>query len=173
MKLSTDILAAFNEQITLEFSASAVYRQLAIEVDVQDLPGMASWLRHQADEEIVHANKFIDHVIDRDSHPQIGTVKAPAVGKNPNPLAVFEAALKHEQLVSEAIRTLYRTCDAAGDLDAKPLLDWFINEQIEEESTVGEIVGRLKLIGADGPGLLRLDAELATRPAKGTEDGAN
>lgn len=173
MKLSTQILKAFNDQITLEFSASAVYRQLAIEVDVQDLPGMASWLRHQADEEIVHANKFIDHVIDRGSHPQIGTVEAPTVGKNPSPLEVFQAAQKHEELVSEAIRTLYRTCAQADDLDAKPLLDWFINEQIEEESTVGEIVGRLKLIGADGPGLLRLDAELGTRPAGTTEDAGH
>ena len=71
MKLSEALESAFNQQITLEFQASLVYRQLAIELELMDLPGMAAWLRHQADEEIVHANKFIDHLADRDNHPRI------------------------------------------------------------------------------------------------------
>ena len=79
MKLSTKLEKAFNAQITLEFQASLVYRQLAIELELMDLPGMAAWLRHQADEEIVHANKFIDHVADRDNHPVIGATTAPKV----------------------------------------------------------------------------------------------
>ena len=160
----------FNDQITLELEASTVYRQLAIEVDAQDLPGMAAWLRHQADEEIVHANKFIDHMLDRDNHPRIGTIAAPRMAASMTPLDVFTAALEHEQKVSEAIRNLYREGDAAGDLDSRPLLSWFIEEQIEEESTVSEIVGRIKLIDDDGPGLLRLDQELGQRPAENTEN---
>ncbi|MGJ6980750.1 ferritin [Aestuariimicrobium soli] len=172
MKLSADLQKAFDAQITLEFEASTVYRQLAIEMDVQDLPGMAAWLRHQADEEIVHANKFIDHVVDRGSHPTIGAVSAPKVEASATPVDVFTAAYEHEQRVSEAIRELYRTCDKAGDLDSRPLLHWFLEEQIEEESTVSEIVGRIELIGDDGPGLLRLDAELGARPARSTEAGA-
>ena len=79
MNLSADLEKAFNDQITLEFEASIVYRQLAIELDAMDLPGMAAWLRHQADEEIVHANKFIDHLLDRDNHPKIGSQEAPSV----------------------------------------------------------------------------------------------
>lgn len=172
MKLSADLQKAFDTQITLEFEASAVYGQLAIEMDVQDLPGMAAWLRHQADEEIVHANKFIDHVVDRDSHLKIGDVAAPKVKAKPSPLEVFPEALKHEQMASEAIRELYRTCDAAGDLDSRPLLHWFLEEKIEEESTVSEIVGRIEMIGDDGPGLLRLDSELGARPARTTEPSA-
>lgn len=170
MKLTADLQTAFNDQITLEIQASTTYRQLAIELDVQDLPGMAAWLRHQADEEIVHANKFIDHVVDRDGHPKIGAVAAPKLKANPSVQDVFEAALGHEQKVSEAIRELYRTCDKAGDLDARPLLNWFLEEQIEEEATVSEILGRLKLIGDDGPGLLRLDGELGQRPTSSTEN---
>src|SRR3546814_12906019 len=76
MKLNEKLEAAFNDQITLEFEASLVYRQLAIELELKDLPGMAAWLRHQADEEIVHANKFIDHVADRDNHPLIGALRS-------------------------------------------------------------------------------------------------
>lgn len=173
MKISETLLAKFNDQITLEFASSMAYRQLAIEMDVQDLPGMALWLRHQADEEVVHANKFIDHVVDRGNHPTIGTISAPEVTPGASPAEVFAVALKHEQIVSESIRDLYRASDAEGDIDSRPLLNWFVDEQIEEESTVGEILAQIKLVGDDGPGLLRLDAELGQRPAGSTENPAN
>jgi len=172
MEINAELARMFDEQITLELEASTVYRQLAIEVDVLDLPGMASWLRHQADEEVVHANKFIDHVVDRNNHPRIGAQNAPTMKESMSALDVFEAALAHEQKVSTAIRDLYRACESEGDLDSRPLLNWFLDEQIEEEATVSQIVGRIKMIGDDGPGLLRLDEELGQRPAGTTEDKA-
>lgn len=168
MKLTPTLEDAFNAQITLEFHASLVYRQLAIALELQDLPGMAGWLRHQADEEIVHANKFIDHVADRDNHPRIGALAAPTVTSG-TVLEVFQAAYAHEQKVSESIRQLYRLAEAEGDLDSRPLLNWFLEEQIEEEATVSEIVGRVELINEDGPGLLRLDEELGSRQVSTTE----
>lgn len=168
MKLTPELEQAFNAQITLEFAASMTYRQLAIEMEMRDLPGMAAWLRHQADEEIMHANKFIDHVADRDNHPQIGAIPAPSVSVN-SVLDCFEAALAHEQKVSASIRGLVKQASVADDFDSRPLLDWFLGEQVEEEATVREIVGRIKLIDNDGPGLLRLDDELGQRPAGSTE----
>ena len=168
MKLSATLEEAFNAQITLEFQASLVYRQLAIELELMDLPGMATWLRHQADEEIVHANKFIDHVADRDNHPIIGATTAPAV-RVTSVLDAFAAALAHEEKVSESIRNLYRISEREGDLDSRPLLNWFLEEQVEEEATVKEIVGRVRMINEDGPGLLRLDEELGSRPLATTE----
>ncbi len=164
MKLSDTLENAFNAQITLEFQASLVYRQLAIELDLMDLSGISRWFRHQADEELVHAHKFIDHVADRDNHPRIGATSAPSptVG---SVLDAFEAALAHEEKVSESIRGLYRLAEAEGDLDSRPLLNWFLEEQVEEEATVKEIVGRVRMINDDGPGLLRLDEELGARPA--------
>ncbi|MFC7376653.1 ferritin [Brachybacterium sp. GCM10030268] len=171
MKLSDDLEKKFQEQITLEFAASITYRQLAIEADEQDLSGIAAWLRHQADEEIVHANKFIQHVSDRDNHAAIGTIHAPEVRPGLSVLEIFEAALAHEQKVSASIRELYRSADKEGDYDSRPLLNWFVDEQIEEEATVSEIIGRVKLIGDDGSGLLRLDRELGERPAQSTEAG--
>ncbi|PKH38280.1 ferritin [Nocardioides alpinus] len=168
MKLSDTLENAFNAQITLELQASLVYRQLAIELELMDLPGMAAWLRHQADEEIVHANKFIDHVADRDNHPRIGATIAPGAPVD-SVLDAFQAALAHEQKVSASIRDLYRLAESEGDLDSRPLLNWFLDEQIEEEATVKEIVGRVKMIDDDGPGLLRLDEELGARPVATTE----
>jgi ferritin len=171
MKLTSVLETAFNTQITLEFRSSMVYRQLAIEMDIRDLPGMATWLRHQADEEIVHANKFIDHLSDRDNHPVIGAIEAPNVQIG-SVLECFEAAFAHEQRVSEGIRNLYRAAESEGDLDSRPLLNWFLSEQIEEEATVSNIVSNIKLIKEDGPGLLRLDEELGLRPVSTTEASA-
>jgi len=168
MKLSDTLENAFNAQITLELQASLVYRQLAIELELMDLPGMAAWLRHQADEEIVHANKFIDHVADRDNHPRIGATSAPGTQVG-SVLEAFQAALAHEEKVSASIRDLYRLAEAEGDLDSRPLLNWFLDEQVEEEATVKEVVGRVKMINDDGPGLLRLDEELGARPVTTTE----
>lgn len=163
MKLSNDLEKKFQDQITLEYTASVTYRQLAIEAEEQDLTGIASWLRHQAEEELEHADKFIQHVIDRGNHATIGTIPAPRVAPGLTVLEIFEAALAHEQKVSESIRELYRSADKEGDYDSRPLLNWFLDEQVEEESTVSEIIGRLRLVGEDGPGILRIDAELGDR----------
>lgn len=168
MEMPEELVQAFNDQITREFAADITYRQLAIEAADLNLSGMASWLRAQADEEIVHANKFTDHVLDRGGRPQIGTIDAPTLDGEVTALAIFKAALEHEKYVSEAIRELSRTCEKAGDIDSRPLLQWFISEQIEEEATVSEIIGRIEIIKDDGPGLLRLDSELGARvPATG------
>lgn len=169
MELTKDLEEKFSQQITLELRASTVYRQLAIEADELDLPGMAAWLRHQADEEIVHANKFIDHVVDRENKATIGTIEAPERLKEPTALAIFQAALDHERKVSQAIRGLYRATEQAGDYDSRPLLNWFVDEQIEEEATVSEIIAHIELVKDDGSGLLRLDSQLGTRPAESTE----
>ncbi len=168
MNLTETLEAAFNQQITLEFQASLVYRQLAIEMDIRDLPGIATWLRAQADEEIMHANMFVDHVSARGGHPAIGAMTAPEVEVE-TVVDVFESSYAHEQRVSEAIRSLYRVAEGEGDLDSRHLLNWFLNEQVEEEATVSEILGRLRYIANDGPGLLRLDEELGARTAAGTE----
>lgn len=165
MKMNETLEQAFNDQVTLEMQASIVYQQLAIELDYMDLPGMAVWLRTQAEEEIVHAHKFIDHMLDRDNHPSIGAISAPDVTVA-NVHDAFTAAYRHEQKVSEAIRGLYRVAEQEGDLDSRPLLDWFLTEQIEEESTVSTILSHLDIIKDDGPGLLRLDNELGQRPTQ-------
>lgn len=169
MKLTGALEKAFNDQVTLELEASMVYRQLAIEMDIHNLPGIAGWFRAQSQEEIVHAEKFIAHMTDRDASPAIGAIKAPGV-KVDTVREAFEASLAHEVKVSESIRSLYRLAQQEGDIDAMPLLNWFVEEQLEEEATVGGIIGRVRLISEDGNGLLRLDAELGSR--QGADDAA-
>lgn len=154
---------AMTQQVTEEYAAAYMYRYLANEMDVLSFPGLCAWLTAQAQEETEHAQKFAKHLIDRGEHvqPRTITIDAPAIN---GPLDAFRAALAHEQKVSEQIRTIARLADEVGDLESRGLLNWFLTEQIEEEATVGEIVDQLELVGADGSGLLRIDATLADRP---------
>ncbi|MDO5700601.1 MAG: ferritin [Bowdeniella nasicola] len=162
MEIPEKLVAAYNDQITLELTAETVYRQLGIELDALDLPGMASWMRIQAEEEITHANKFINHVLDRGGHPTIHTIEIGEV-KVASPVEAFQASLDHERRVSESIRNLYRLARELDDIDSFPLLHTFVAEQVEEEATVSEIIGRIEMIDDDGPGLLELDSELGSR----------
>lgn len=162
MELNGKLADAFNDQITLELQAATAYRQLAIDMDVLSLPGIAGWFRAQAAEELEHAEKFTTHMLDRGAHPRIGAMEAPGLVAE-TVQGAFEAALAHEKKVSEAIRDLYRLSRNEDDVDSVPLLNWFVEEQVEEESTVGGILDRVKMINNDGNGLLSLDAELAAR----------
>lgn len=162
MRLNDTLEKAFNDQLTLEMQASNVYRQLAIELDLLDLSGMSAWMRAQAEEEIQHAEKFIAHLANRDNRAQIGTIEKPDV-KVGTAIDAFRLALEHEKKVSESIRNLYQLAADEGDIDSRPLLDFFLNEQIEEEDTVRTIVGRLEMVADDGSGILRIDRELAMR----------
>ncbi|MDJ1370769.1 ferritin [Gulosibacter molinativorax] len=164
MKIDQKYADAINDQVTLEHQASLVYRQLAADMEAIDLSGIASWFSAQADEELVHAAKFTQYLHDRDYHPVLGTIELSGNTVD-NALDAFKASLAHEEKVSEAIRNLYRIADEVGDIDSRPLLYWFLDEQVEEESTVSEIIGRIELLNGDGSGLLTLDRQLGQRDA--------
>lgn len=162
MRLNDKLENAFNDQVTMELQASNVYRQLAIELDRLDLDGMAKWMRAQAEEEITHAEKFIDHLSSRDNHAKIGQIEAPDLQVE-SALDAFRLALQHEEKVSASIRALWNLASEERDVDSRPLLDFFVDEQIQEEDTVRNIIGRIELIDSDGHGLLRIDEELGQR----------
>lgn len=162
MKMNEELEHAFSKQITLEFESAMLYRQLAIEFELKDLPGIASWMKNHATEELTHADRLIAHLTDRDNHPVIGDIHVPSIKINTLAEA-FEIALEAEEGVSESIRNLFRLGRETNDIDSIPVIDWFVSEQVEEEATVREILGRVKLVGDDGSGILRLDAELGSQ----------
>lgn len=157
--LPQELAQKINEQVTAEIEASMIYLQLSYQMDDMGLTGMSSWFAGHAKEEMEHAERFSDHLLDRDVVPQIGTINVPEM-KVVQPVDAFKLALEHEKKVSEMIRNLARLADEVGDYDSRPLLNWFLDEQIEEEDTVSEIIDRLVIAGEDGSGILRIDAEL-------------
>lgn len=162
MEINEKFQKQLNEQVTAEHQAALVYTQLAYELDRLSFDGMSSWMQAQADEEREHAQKFAQHLLDRDARVDIETVEMPSL-KISTPLDAFEASLEHERKVSALIRELVKTADEVGDIDSRNLLNFFLEEQIEEEATVSGIIDRIKLVGNDGSGLLRIDAELGSR----------
>ena len=162
MKMPDDIAAAFNDQITMELGSFIAYLQTAAHFESENLVGMASWLRRQAEEEKIHAQRFIDYVLDRGNEVEIGAIAAPK-SDFATVEAVFAAALDQERSVTEAIHDLYRLVTDKGDLASYPILQWFIAEQNEEESTVETILERVKLAGDESSAILLLDSELGFR----------
>ena len=162
MSINQKLEEALNNQVIAEHQAALVYTQLAYELDRLSLTGMSAWMFAQADEEREHAQRFADHLIDRDARVNLKTIELPEI-KIESALEAFELSLTHEKKVSAMIRDLVRVAEEVKDIDSRPLLDSFLSEQVEEEATVGEIIDRLKMVGADGSGLLRLDAQLGDR----------
>lgn len=162
MQMSDKLAKAFAEQVTMEFASSIAYLQMAAWFDLNDLHGMAKWMRIQANEERDHGIKFMDFVLDRGNYLEVGAIEPPAASFD-SPASVFGAALEQERSVSKSIRDLYLLATAEEDVESYPLLEWFLTEQVEEEKTVQSILGQLGHAGSDGSALLMLDRELGTR----------
>jgi len=127
-----------------------------------NLKGFARWMRVQAQEEMSHAMKFFDHVVERGGTVGLAEIAAPP-DKWDSPLAAFEDAYKHECKVSSLINNLADLAAGAKDHASGVFLQWFINEQVEEEAAADEIVQKLKMIGEHKGGLFMLDRALGER----------
>lgn len=167
MQIPDKLAISVNDQVTMELASAVAYLQLAVYFESADLPGMAGWMRTQSAEERNHADRFIAHLIDRGGEVHIGTIDAPESNVT-SALDAFETALEQERGVSESIRAIYRLASDLGDIDSLPLLQWFIAEQIEEESSVEEIIVQLRRVGDEGSALLILDQELGKRQSPAT-----
>ncbi len=163
--LSKRLQGALNDQITEELQSAYIYLSMCAYFEAQNLRGMAHWMRLQAQEEIKHAMKIFDFVNDRGGRVQLGALdKPPADFKSP--LDAFQKALAHEQKITSLINKLYDLADDEDDYPTEVMLQWFIEEQVEEEKSASEIVEQLKLIGDSGTGLLILDQKLSRRSSE-------
>ncbi len=153
---------AMNDQLQKELQSAYIYLSMSAACESQSLPGCASWLRNQWQEEIAHAMKFYNFIIDRDGQVKLQQLDAPPSDFG-SPLSVFERALENERAVTASINGLYELVAKEKDFASQALLDWFVTEQVEEEATVGQIVDDLKRVGNSGDGLFLLDKELGGR----------
>lgn len=162
MPLSKKMLAALNDQITMELSASHSYLAMAGWFESENLPGMATWMQIQSAEERGHALKFFGLVVDRGEDVELGPIAAPKSVFG-SPLEVFEQALAQEKRVTSAISSLYTLANSEGEYEVIPLTTWFINEQVEEEAAVDQVVEDMRRAESDPQALLMLDRELGSR----------
>lgn len=164
--LSPAIQDALNAQLQKEVYSSHLYLAMAAYCDAQNLPGFARWLRVQSDEERSHALKIYDFINDRDGRVLLQGVDRPPADFG-SPLQLFEQVLAHEREISASINQLYFLAVQEKDPASHTFLEWFVEEQVEEEKAATRIVETLRLVAADRTGLLLLDRELGERRAAG------
>ena len=151
-----------NDQIQRELESAYIYLSMAAYLDSANLPGMAQWMKMQFQEEQAHALKYYDFVIDRGGRVTLQPIGQPPV-EFQSPLDVFEKSLAHEQKITGHINDLYALAIEERDYASQILLQWFVEEQVEEEKNVGDVVDTLKMIGDNTHALLMLDRELGQR----------
>lgn len=165
--LSPELEEAMNAQIAAELYSSHLYLAMSAFCEAENLPGSAHWFRLQAEEERAHALRFFGHVVDRGGRVTLRAIDAPPGGFG-SPLEAFERALAHEREVTAMIDALYGMAVQQGDYASQVFLQWFVEEQVEEEKQATAIVQALSTLGGDPASTLMLDRELgARRPEAG------
>jgi len=162
MKLSKKMQDALNEQIKEEMASAYIYLSMAAYCEAINLPGFASWMEKQSNEELEHAMKFYAYIHDRGGRVVLQILEQPPV-EFEGPIDVFEKTLAHEQYITGRIHALYALAAEENDYASQNILQWYVNEQVEEEKTAGDVLTTLEMIGDKGQGLIMLDRQLAQR----------
>jgi len=167
--ISEKMVKALNDQINAELYSAYLYLAMSADFKSKNLEGFANWMRVQTKEEMAHAMKFFDFIVERLGKVELEAIKKPQAGW-PSPLAMFEAAYKHEQFITDKINKLVELAQSEKDHAMESFLKWFVDEQVEEEASADKIVQQLKLVKDSAGSLLMIDHQLAKRefnsPAK-------
>ena len=165
--LNKTIEKALNEQVEKEGYSSSLYLAMASWAEVKGMAGVAEWLYAQSDEERMHMLKFIKYINERGGKAIIPALKQP--GKEYSSVKkMFEEVLKHEQFISSSINNIVALCVTEKDFTTQHWIQWFVNEQIEEEANATKILDKLNLVG-DG-NLYLFDRDIMSLRG---EEGAN
>ena len=160
---------ALNKQVNAELFSAYLYLSMSAYFESINLTGCATWMRVQAQEEMTHAMKLYDYIHETNGKVTLTAIDAPQ-SEWSSPLEVFEHVYKHEQKVTGLINDLMNLAVAEKDYATSNFLQWFIAEQVEEESSANAIVHKIKLLGDARGALFMLDRELGARtstpPAK-------
>lgn len=160
--LNPKVEAALNRQIHSELHSSYIYLAMSAYLERSHWVGAAKWMRVQSQEEYGHAMRLFDFVLARQGQVDLKALDGPKLDFS-SIVDVFEAAYAHEKEVSRQIDALYELAGQEKTYAALVQLEWFINEQVEEEKTVREIVAQLNLVKDDPASLLDIDRELGSR----------
>ena len=161
--LNERMVNLMNHQINKELESAYLYLDFANYFNAKGLTGFGHWYKVQAQEEIEHAEKFIDYLHDENARVRLLTIDKIEC-KCSSDLDVLEHGLKHEEYVTKLIHELYAEAEKLYDYRSMRFLDWFINEQAEEEKSAHELIDRYELFARDcDAGLYQLDKELGGR----------
>jgi ferritin len=160
--ISKSVLDAMNAQIMHEMASAYLYLSMSAYFESANLPGFASWMRAQFQEEQSHAMKFYEYILDRGEKVSLMAIPQPQVDFS-SPLEVFQVTYAHEQKVTKLILDIYEKATAENDVASQIFLQWFVNEQVEEEKNASTILDMLNKIGASVGSLYQLDHNVGKR----------
>ena len=160
--ISKKMEKALNEQVNAELFSAYLYLSMEAYFKSLNLNGFANWMRVQTQEEVTHAMKIYDFIDERGGRITLKAIDGPET-KWDSPLAVFNAVYEHEQKVTSLINNLVNLAIEEKDHATNTFLQWFVNEQVEEEASADQVVQQLKLMEKAPGGLFLLDRELAQR----------
>jgi ferritin len=166
--LKKTVETALNKQVNAELWSAYLYLAMEAHFRSVNLNGFANWMRLQAQEELGHAMKIYDYIDERDGKIALAAIAAPT-GTWKTPLDVFQDTLKHEKKVTSLIHNLAQLAEKEKDFATRNFLQWFVDEQVEEEATASNIVEQIKLAGKSSGALFILDRELGQRTASPAE----
>ncbi len=152
------VLTEIQRQLNHEWSAAHAYTALAVWCTERNLKGFAQFFYKQSGEEREHAQKFMDHLLDRGATPELSAIPAPRT-KFKSVLEAAQHAREMEQANTAGIHQAYEAALANKDYPAQVALQWFISEQVEEEAWADELVGRVEAANCAG-GMSSLDRHL-------------
>ncbi|MBF0105190.1 MAG: ferritin [Deltaproteobacteria bacterium] len=156
------IAKLINDQMNFEVESAYLYFAMAADLDCRDLDGFSNWMKIQGQEELQHVTRFYTYLVEREGRPFFTGMPAPQKEWE-SPLSIFQAALVHERKVTDRINKIITAAHEEGDHATVNYVNWFINEQIEEEANVKTVIAQLKLIQDSGQGMFMLNKELAAR----------
>ena len=160
--ISKKMQEALSAHATAELFSANLYLAMSAWCCGKAFKGFGHWLRVQHGEELAHAHKMLDYLVERGGEVSLGQVAAPG-GSFGTPLQVFERVQEHERQVSKGIEALHAAAAAEKDTATQVFLQWFVAEQVEEEAAVQEIVDKLHLVGDKSSSVLYLDKEYGKR----------
>lgn len=160
--LSPTIQDALNAQINAELWSAYLYLSMAMHFEAEGRPGIANWYKVQYQEENAHAEILRNYVNARGGRVELKAIESVPTRWD-SELAAFQATLEHEQKVTALINNLYALAEGEKDYATRGRLEWFVNEQVEEEDNCRQLIDRLNLVGDNGLALYTFDQELSTR----------
>ena len=160
--LKENIQNALNKQLNAEIYSAYLYLAMSAYFESTNLKGFANWMQVQAQEEMAHAMKFYTYIFERGGRVTLSALDAPPK-KWESPIAVFESTLQHEKKVTGLINGLVDLASSEKDHATCNFLQWFVDEQVEEETSADEMVQKTKLVADEHDGLFILDKELGQR----------
>jgi len=162
--ISSTMQEALTEQLNREFHSAYLYLGMSAHCSHHDFNGAAQWMMMQYQEEQLHANKIYNYLIDQGVQVALAEIAKPPSDFG-SLIEVFKASLDHEQQMTSHLNEISDHALKEKDHASYNLLQWFVNEQVEEEATVSGVIAKLNIVGHDGYGLLMIDNELGARSA--------